>query len=152
MYSIYMNSPASFFDEMDRLQREYQQIFGPAGRPGNIRAVASGTFPQVNVGNTPESIVIQVFVPGIDPAALDLQVHKGVLTVSGERQAAKPQTEGEDRQTVYATERFSGRFKRSVSLPDDADPAKVEARYRDGVLNITIGRRESMQPRHIEIQ
>lgn len=152
MYSIYMNHPASFFDEIDRLQREFQHAFGPAGRPGNIRAVASGTFPQVNVGNTPDSIVIQVFVPGIDPAAIDLQVHKGVLTVAGERQTAKPKTEGEDKQTVYATERFSGRFKRSVSLPDDADPAKVEARYRDGVLRITVVRRESMQPRRIEIQ
>jgi len=152
MYNLYMSTPSSFLDEMERLQRELQQAFGPVGRPGNIRAVASGTFPQVNVGTTPANIVIQVFVPGVDASALDLQVHRGVLTVSGERAVSRPQSEGDDKATVYATERFTGRFKRSVSLPDDADPAKVEAHYRDGVLNITVGRRESMQPRRIEIQ
>lgn len=150
MYNIYMNAPGSFFDEVERLQREFQQTFGPVGRPGNIRAVAGSAFPQVNVSNAPNTILIQVFVPGVDPAALDLQVHRGVLTISGERSTVRPQ--GDEKQSVYAAERFSGRFKRSVSLPDDADPARVEARYRDGVLHITVARRESMQPRHIEIQ
>ena len=150
MYNVYMNTPGSFFDEVERLQREFHQTFGPVGRPGNIRAVASSAFPQVNVSNAPNNIFIQVFVPGVDPAALDLQVHRGVLTISGERSTVRPQ--GDEKQSVYATERFSGRFKRSVNLPDDADPARVEARYRDGVLHIVVARRESMQPRHIEIQ
>ena len=64
-----------------------------------------------------------------------------------------PQVSGrqaEDR-NVYASERFTGRFRRVLSLPDDADPAKVEASYRDGVLKIVVPRRESSKPRQIQV-
>ena len=49
-------------------------------------------------------------------------------------------------------ERFSGRFRRVVSLPDDIDPNAVNARYRDGVLHVSVSRRETSQPRRIDIQ
>ena len=52
---------------------------------------------------------------------------------------------------MYAKERFVGAFRRVVSLPDDADPAKVEATYRDGLLRVTIAKRESSKPRQIAI-
>jgi HSP20 family protein len=52
---------------------------------------------------------------------------------------------------VYAQERFSGTFRRVVSLPEDADPAKVEANYRDGILRVTVAKRESSKPRRIEV-
>jgi len=57
-----------------------------------------------------------------------------------------------ERSSVYANERFAGRFKRVVSLPEDIDPSKVEATCRDGVLRITVARRESAQPRRIEVK
>ena len=53
--------------------------------------------------------------------------------------------------TVYAQERFSGPFRRVVSLPEDVDPAQVQAAYRDGILRVTIGKRESSKPRRIEV-
>ena len=52
---------------------------------------------------------------------------------------------------MYAQERFAGNFRRVVSLPDDADPAKVDASYRDGILRVTVARRESSKPRRIEV-
>jgi HSP20 family protein len=52
---------------------------------------------------------------------------------------------------VYAKERFVGSFKRVLSLPEDADPAKVEASFRDGLLHITVGKRESSKPRQIAV-
>lgn len=149
MYESLLNFPASPFAELERLQRELQQAFGNPGRPGSIRAIESGAFPAINIGSTPTAFVIYAFAPGVDPASLQVQVDRGVLAISGERPASRP--EG-DKVALYANERFSGRFRRTVSLSEDADPAQVEARMRDGVLKITIGRRTAAVPRRIEIQ
>jgi HSP20 family protein len=135
--------PRDLFAEMDRLQRELQQAlqFSPS-----IRGYAGG-FPALNVGATPRAVDVYAFVPGIDPATLDVQIDKGVLTIAGERPAATVPDQG----TVHIDERFAGRFRRVVTLPDDVDPAAVEARYRDGVLHVSVGRREAAQPRRIAI-
>jgi HSP20 family protein len=73
-----------------------------------------------------------------------------VLTISGERKPAPPSDD--KRAAVHIDERFAGRFSRVVSLPDDVDPNAVTASYRDGVLHVSIRRRESAQPRRIAIQ
>lgn len=150
MYESLLNFPGSLFADVERLQRELQQSFGAVGQPSSIRAVASGTFPSINVGSTPGSVEIYVFAPGVDPSKLDVQIDRGVLTLSGERESAVPT--GEERLALYASERFAGRFRRTVSLPEDADPERVTANYRDGVLHISISRRESAQPKRIEIK
>jgi HSP20 family protein len=51
----------------------------------------------------------------------------------------------------YRRERFNGEFRRVITLPEDADPDRVEARYRDGVLQITVKRKESAKPRQIQL-
>ncbi|MCK0507413.1 MULTISPECIES: Hsp20/alpha crystallin family protein [Aromatoleum] len=150
MYESLLNFPGGLFADFDRLQRELQQAFGAVGQPSSIRAVASGTFPSINVGSTPGSVEIYAFAPGIDPSKLDVQIDRGVLTLSGERPSALPS--GDERQAVYASERFSGRFRRTVSLPEDIDPDRVTANYRDGVLHISVSRRESAQPKRVEIK
>lgn len=150
MYESLLNSPGGLFADLERLQREMQQTFGSVGRPGSIRAVASGAFPAINVGSTPGAVEIYAFAPGVDASKVDVQVDRGVLTISGERPAERPQ--GDEKSAVYASERFTGRFKRTVSLPDDVDPDRVTARYRDGVLHVSLARRESTLPKRIEIQ
>ena len=133
------------FAEMDRLQREMLQAFDISP---SIRGLARGGYPAINVGSTPKSIELYTFAPGIDPATLDVQIEKGVLTVAGERKA-EPAPE---KASVPIDERFSGRFRRVVTLPEDADPGAVEARYRDGVLHISVARKASAQPRRITVQ
>jgi HSP20 family protein len=91
---------------------------------------------------------IYAFAPGIDPATLDVQLVKGMLTIAGER---KIDTVPE-KATLHIDERFAGRFRRVVSLPDDADPNAIEAKYKDGVLHVRIQRKEEAQPRRITIQ
>jgi HSP20 family protein len=136
--------PRDIFAELDRLQNEIQQSFNLSP---SIRGLTRGAFPAMNVGGTPKSVEVYAFVPGIDPAALDVQIDKGVLTIAGERQA-KPVPE---KANVHIDERFDGRFRRVVSLPDDIDPDAVQADYRDGVLHISIGRRAAVQPRRITV-
>ena len=137
------------FSELERLQQHLEQAFRPTGTPANIRSPARGTFPALNVGSTPDSVEVLAFAPGIDPQALQLTVDKGLLVIAGERKAeAAPDAE---KTSVHAKERFVGAFRRVVSLPDDADPAKVEAIYRDGLLRVTIAKRESSKPRRIAV-
>ncbi|WPC06507.1 Hsp20/alpha crystallin family protein [Pseudomonas sp. MBLB4123] len=150
MYESLLNFPNGLLAEFERLQRELQQDYAGLGRPGSIRAVASGAFPALNVGSTTSSIEVYAFAPGIDPDKLDVQIDHGLLTIVGEREGDRPGDNGS--LSVYANERFSGRFKRTVSLSDDADPDKVEASYRDGVLHIKVARRESAQPKRITVQ
>jgi HSP20 family protein len=148
MYSSLWTLPSSFFSDFDRLHREFDEHFGAIGAPSSIRSTAPGTFPAINVGNTPTSVEIYAFAPGLDAAKLDVTVDRGVLSISGER-AATTQTDGA---RSYSRERFSGSFRRAISLPDDADASQVQASYRDGILRISVARQASAQPRRIAIQ
>ncbi len=136
--------PRDVFVELDRLQREMQQAFdvGPT-----IRGLTRG-YPALNVGGTPTAVDIFAFAPGLDPANLDVQFEKGTLTIAGERKAP----EVPEKATVHIGERFAGRFRRVVSLPEDVDPNAIQASYRDGVLHVRIQRKEEAQPRRIAIQ
>lgn len=137
--------PRDLMAELDRLLRDTQQNFHFSP---SIRGIARGGFPAMNVGGTPQSVELYAFAPGIDPKTLDVQIEKGVLTVAGERQRQAPAQDA----TVHIDERFEGRFRRVVTLPDDVDPNAVDAKYTDGVLRISIGRKQSAQPRRITIQ
>lgn len=152
MYESMLNFPGSVFGEFERLRRELDDVFGATGLPSSIRSVAPGTFPAINVGNTPSSVEVYAFAPGIDASKLDVTVDRGVLTIAGERPSSLPGAVEGQRASVYSRERVSGSFKRAIALPDDVDPGRVSATYRDGVLNVSIARRESAQPRRIAIQ
>ncbi|CAG9229609.1 HSP20 family protein [Paraburkholderia sabiae] len=140
-------SGTDLFGEFDRLQRQMASLFNTF--PSSIRASRLGTFPAVNIGSTDDSIEIVAFAPGIDAAGLDVSIDKGVLSISGER---KPSRRVSDETRVYAQERFTGAFRRVIELPQTADPDKVQARYENGCLMVTVGRRESSKPRAISVQ
>ena len=148
MYSSLWTFPSSFLADFDRLNRVFDEHFGSFGAPSSIRSVAPGTFPAINVGNTPTSVEVYAFAPGLDPSKIEVTVDRGVLSISGERDAS---AQGDGAKS-YSRERFRGSFRRAVSLPDDADAAKVQASYRDGVLRISIERQAEAQPRRITIQ
>jgi HSP20 family protein len=139
--------PRDLFAEFDRLQRELQQSFDTVSP--SIRGFARG-YPALNVGSTPKSVEVYAFAPGIDPARIEIHLERGVLTIEGERPSTVAADDGKT--TAHINERFAGRFRRVLSLPDDIDPAAVNASYRDGVLHVSVQRRESTQPRRIEVQ
>lgn len=151
MYESLWSFPGGVLGEFDRLRRELDDVFGNAGQPSSIRSAAPGAFPSINVGLTPTSVEVYAFAPGIDPAKIDVVIDRGVLTLSGERPSALPQPGAADKISVYNRERTSGSFKRAISLPDDVDASRVQATYRDGVLNVSIARREEAQPKRITV-
>lgn len=139
--------PRDLFGEFDRLQREVSSLFDytPA-----IRGLGRGGYPALNVGATPSSVELYAFAPGLDPSTIEVQLERGVLTLAGERKRALPEPDAKT--TLHMEERFSGRFRRVVSLPDDIDPEAVSASYTDGVLHVGIKRKEAAQPRRITVQ
>lgn len=145
MSDVYFGT--DLFGEFDRLQRHMSSLFGDV-RTG-LRASRTGTFPMLNIGVTDDSIEIVAFAPGLSTADFDVSIDKGLLTIAGER---KPAQQSSEASRAFAQERFRGSFRRVVELPQHADPEKVTARYENGCLLISIGKRESSRPRAITIQ
>jgi len=139
---------SDLFGDFERLQRQMESLFG--GFPSSIRSSRFGVFPPINIGATDDSIEIVAFAPGVKRDKLEVSIDKGLLTISGERDAMQSGADPEVR--AYAQERFAGTFRRVVELPQTADPDKVQARYANGCLSISVGKRESSKPRAITVE
>src|SRR6187549_2159430 len=151
MYPSMLKPSGDLFADFAQLQDRIDELMTGGRGASSIRAVArAGAFPALNVGTWAEALEVYAFAPGIDPGSIDVSVEKGLLTLSGERKS--PQAGKDEKGTsVYAKERFEGRFRRVLSLPEDADPARVDASYRNGVLKVIVPRLESAKPRQISI-
>jgi len=147
MFGYLTGFDRDYIDQFERMRRQMDGMFGDRSSSLGIRSVAAGTYPAINVGAAPKQVDIYVFVAGMDPKNLDISLQQNLLTLSGERNIELP--EGAQ---AYRRERFSGSFKRVITLPDDVDTDKVNAAYKDGVLHITVQRKEELQPRKIEVK
>ena len=134
------------FEEFRRMEQQMDELLGSGTLPPAIRSMGRGTYPPVNVGASPDQVDVYLFAAGLDPKTIDVNVQQNLLTVSGERRLQVNQDA-----TYYRQERFSGPFQRVIALPEDVDPNRVEAKYNDGVLQITARRRESAKPRQIAV-
>ncbi|MBY5968272.1 MULTISPECIES: Hsp20/alpha crystallin family protein [Halomonas] len=115
----------------------------------NIRSVAADSFPAINIGRTDDAVHVYLFVPGMDPASLELSVQGNLLTISGRREdAAEP---ADASPTRYRQERFSGDFKRSIALPEGVDVDRARASHRHGVCEVVLPKREELKPRRIQV-
>ena len=109
---------------------------------------ATQWLPAVDIKEEDERFVIRADVPGVDAADLDITMTDGVLSVEGKRESHTD----EEKTGFRRTERVHGRFRRSFSLPDTADPNRIEADYQNGVLEITIPKQEVAEPKRIEVK
>ncbi|HEC15307.1 MAG TPA: Hsp20/alpha crystallin family protein [Sedimenticola sp.] len=147
MFGILGDLDDSLFADFRRMQEQMDELFGPDRPPSGIRSAARGSFPPINVGSTPERVDVYLFAAGLDPDKLDVSIQQNLLTIAGERRLPR-----EEDANYFRQERFDGEFRRVLSLPDDVDPGRVDAAYRDGVLHISIHRREAARPRRIAIK
>ena len=150
MLEMMLTRPQSLVDQLETVRRLLARSSSFDGAPGSIRSVAYGAFPEINVGRTASSVEVFAFAPGVEASTLDVTIERNVLKISGLRTSGVPSRD--TKVQFYANERPEGRFSRAVSLPDDVDPLKVEAKYRDGVLRISIGLSASAQPQRITVQ
>ncbi len=137
---------------LSQVQRELNRAFEgrlPEEESGdNTRVVTSSWVPAVDVREEPDRFVIRADLPGIDPKDIEITMEEGVLTIKGERNIEEESTEGQ----YHRIERARGTFYRRFSLPDTADPERIEAHGRNGVLEIVIPKQEKVQPRKIEVK
>ncbi|MCG2624861.1 Hsp20/alpha crystallin family protein [Arthrobacter sp. I2-34] len=122
------------FRELDRLT---QQVFGTPSRPAAM---------PMDAWRDGEEFVVEFDLPGVDPASIDLDIERNVLTVHAERKGKA--AEGTE---MVAAERPTGTFSRQLILGDTLDTANVKAVYDAGVLSLRIPIAERAKPRKIEI-
>lgn len=135
----------------DRLNQLLSQPLGPLWRfaAGGEPALTAGAFvPAVDIYEDEHNIILTAETPGVEEKDLNISLENGVLTISGERKM-----ENEEKQdNFHRIERSYGRFTRSFTLPPTVDPDDVKAEFNNGVLKITLAKREEAKPKQIKIE
>jgi HSP20 family protein len=139
---------------LDRLQKEFNLLnaFEPYDREitgdDNSDVVTSRWRPAVDIKEEEDRFVIYADLPGIDPKDIEITMDQGVLTLKGERSEETK----EEREGYRRVERVSGSFYRRFSLPDTADSERIEAKGKNGVLEITLPKHDKVQARKITVK
>ncbi|HEY3936556.1 MAG TPA: Hsp20/alpha crystallin family protein [Bryobacteraceae bacterium] len=123
-----------FQDSLSRLFSE------PASRPWT---------PPVDIYETENELVLKADVPEVDPKNVGIQLENGTLTLKGERKFEQEQKNGKG---FHRIERAYGSFVRAFSLPETVDAEKVKADYKNGVLTVTVPKKEVAKPRTINVE
>jgi len=143
------NQRSSPFNELARIRNEIFRIFE---EPFSFGSTASSLFegwtPAVDVYEDRDKVTVRAELPGMDKNDIEVSVAGNTLSISGERKQEEEKGEGES----YRSERFLGRFQRTITLPAEVDPNQVQATYKDGVLSITCGKSEQAKRKQIEIK
>ena len=130
----------TFQNRLNRLLGDSLQTYpGPEG--------VGSWVPPVDVVEEPERLVFRAEIPGVSKDDIDIKVENGTLVLRGEKKLER-EVEGE---TAHRVERFYGTFARSFTLPTTIDAGKIQARYKDGVLELVLPKAEVAKPRRIEI-
>lgn len=104
--------------------------------------------PAVDLVESDDGYTLKADLPGVDKKELELSVENNVLTIKGEKKGGNSEKK---EKRFYRRETWSGSFRRTISLPQAADSANVEAQLKDGVLTVRIGKREELKPRQIPV-
>ena len=143
------------FGLLDRFSRELNRLGlndpfynDNMSEEDNSNVVTSHWRPAVDIREEENRFMIQADIPGVDPKDIEITMENGVLAIRGER-SAETRKEGE---AYTRVERVRGSFYRRFSLPDTADAENIEAHGRNGVLEITIPKKEKAKPKRITIK
>jgi HSP20 family protein len=129
-------------DRFNRLFNEtFSNVFGEEGLS------TRGWNPAVDVYETDHDLVLKAELPGIDPKDVDIRVEDGTLYLKGERKQESEVKEG----SYHRVERSYGSFTRSFALPGSVNLDNIKADYKDGVLTLTMAKREEAKPKTIKI-
>jgi HSP20 family protein len=104
--------------------------------------------PSIDIEESNGNLMVKAEIPGMDKKDIKVVVKDDMLTISGER---KRENETKEK-TFHRIERSYGQFRRMIRLPAEVDAEKVKATYKDGVLNVTLPKPESMKPKNIDVE
>jgi HSP20 family protein len=134
-------------DRMNRLFEDSLRGWGRGGAADEDWALGGTWAPLVDIYEQDGNLVLKAEVPGVDPKDVDIRLENNVLTLRGDR---KIDSEVK-RESYHRVERAYGSFTRSFTLPSVVNQERIQAEYRDGVLKVTLPKREEAKPKQINI-
>ena len=142
------------FRNLVSLQERMNQLFddsfpGVSARPDDGDWALGGSWaPAVDIFEKDGNIVLKAELPGVNSKEVDIRVENNVLTLRGERKLEQEIK----KENVHRVERTYGAFSRSFTLPSVVDTEKIKAEFKDGVLTVTLPKREEAKPKQIQVQ
>src|SRR5690349_74684 len=127
----------------DQINRLFNDALERTGEQSNLSAWA----PAVDIYETEQELVVKADLPDVDPKDLDIRVENNLLSIRGVRQYEKKVNE----ESYRRVERSCGSFARSFTLANTVNPDAIKAEYQNGVLTLTIPKREEAKPKQIKV-
>ena len=136
------------FGQLTSLRDEIDRLFeAPLAELARTSQVLGGWTPALDLYEDKDNVYVRAELPGMKKEGIDVSLHNGSLSISGER---KTENEFKDAE-VYRSERFVGRFQRTVTLPTQVAAERIKAQYKDGILSITLPKAEEAKPKQINV-
>jgi len=137
------------FGRLTDLRDEIDRLFeAPLTELARGTQLLSGWTPALDLHEDKDGFVVKMDLAGMKKEDIDVSLHDGSLSISGERKSEDTHENAE----VYRAERFVGRFQRTVTLPAPVAADKIKAQYKDGVLTITLPKTEEAKPKRIDVK
>ena len=137
------------FDQLTNLREEINRLFeSPLGDLDRDFEFFNVWSPVLDLYEDKDNLIVRAELPGMKKEDIDVSLHEGTLTISGERRVEK---RAEDVEPSRA-ERFFGRFQRTFTLQKSVEFNKVTATYKDGILTVTLPKTEESKPKQIEVK
>jgi len=133
--------------DFDQVRREMLRLFDSVAGESTADG-ASGVFPPLNVTQDDENLYIRAEIPGIDADQLSISALRNRVSLAGKRQIQQEP----GKVSYHRRERAEGSFARTLSLPVEIDAERVNARYADGILTLTLPKAEAAKPRQIAVR
>lgn len=131
--------------ELERIRRQIDELFAPDDE--SLGLSDRGYLPALDVEERDEEFLVSVELPGVDKKDVSVTVVDNQLTIKGEKHGSKEQKEAK----VYRKETWEGSFQRTIALPDRVASDKIQAKMKDGVLQLLLPKREEAKPRQIDV-
>ena len=135
-------------EQLSTLREEINRLFdSPFGDLTRRMELFSGWAPALDLYEDKDNLIVKAELPGMKREEIDISVHDGTLTISGERKYEEKNADLEP----YRSERFFGRFHRTLALPKPVQSDKAKATYKDGILTVVLPKTEEAKPKQIEV-
>jgi HSP20 family protein len=135
------------FRGLSTLQDQFNRLFNESFRNHPEESALTTWAPAVDIYETPNELVVKADLPDVNEKDIDVRVENNLLTIRGERKFEKSVSE----ENFLRVERTYGAFSRSFSLPNTVNAEAIGAQYKNGVLTVTLPKREESKPRQVKV-
>lgn len=136
------------FRDLEKMQDEMTNLFDFTLRPGRQEDLIPRDWsPALDVSESKDSLVVKADIPGMSKEDIHVSVQKDTLVIKGEKRQEKEVKE----ENFIRTERAYGSFYRAITLPETVDAANVKANYKNGVLELTLPKKEEAKPKEVKV-